>query len=66
MVLNYLQVDRSKNYFAETLLKKELLSVDNESILVTEISWFSMAYYLDVMRLRDDVALVKAADFSRS
>jgi len=63
MVLNYLQVDRSNNYFAETLLKKELLSVDNESILVTEISWFSMAYYLDVMRLRDDVALVKAADF---
>ncbi len=63
MISNYLQVDRSNNYFAETLLKKELLSVDDESILVTEISWFSMAYYLDVMRLRDDVALVKAADF---
>jgi tetratricopeptide (TPR) repeat protein len=63
MALNYLKVDRSNNYFAETLLKKELLSADDESILVTEISWFSMAYYLDVMRLRDDVVLVKAADF---
>ncbi len=63
MISNYLQVDRSNNYFAETILKKELLSVDDESILVTEISWFNMAYYLDVMRLRDDVVLVKAADF---
>jgi hypothetical protein len=63
MILNYLQADRSNNYFAETLLKKELLTADDESILVTEISWFSMAYYLDVMRLRDDVVLVKAADF---
>jgi hypothetical protein len=63
MISNYYKVDRSGSYFAETLSKKELLSVDDESILVTEISWFSMAYYLDVMRLRDDVVLVKAADF---
>jgi hypothetical protein len=63
MISNYFQTDRSNNYFAETLSKKELLAVDDESILVTEISWFHMAYYLDVMRLRDDVILVKAADF---
>lgn len=63
MISNYLRVDRSGSYFAETLLKKELLSVDDEGILVTENSWFNMAYFLDVMRLRDDVVLVKAADF---
>jgi len=63
IIANYLKVDRSNNYFAESYLKKEILSLDDESILVTEISWFSMAYYLDVMRLRDDIALVKAADF---
>lgn len=63
VITNFFKVDRSNSYFAETLLKKELLSLDDESILVTEISWFNMAYHLDVMRLRDDVALVKAADF---
>jgi tetratricopeptide (TPR) repeat protein len=63
MISNYFKVDRSGSYFAETLLKKELLSVDDEGILVAENSWFNMAYFMDVMRLRDDVALVKAADF---
>ncbi len=63
MIPNYIKVDQSNNYFAETYLKKEILSVDDESILVTEISWFNMAYFMDVMRLRDDVTLVKAADF---
>jgi len=63
MISNYFKVDRSGSYFGETLLKKELLSVDDEGILVAENSWFNMAYFLDVMRLRDDVALVKAADF---
>ncbi|MZH13764.1 MAG: DUF2723 domain-containing protein [Nitrospinae bacterium] len=63
LISNYLKVDRSNNYFAESYLKKELLSADDESILVTEVSWFYMAYYLDVMRLRDDMTLVKAADF---
>ena len=63
MISNYFKVDRSGSYFAETLSKKELLAADDDSILVTEISWFNMAYYLDVVRLRDDVILVKAADF---
>ena len=63
MISNYSKTDRSESYFGEALLKKELLSVDDEGILITENSWFNMAYYLDVMRLRDDVALVKAADF---
>jgi tetratricopeptide (TPR) repeat protein len=63
MISNYIKADRSSSYFGETWLKKELLSVDDESIFVTEVSWFNMAYFLDVMRLRDDVALVKASDF---
>ncbi|MFT4578009.1 MAG: tetratricopeptide (TPR) repeat protein [Nitrospinales bacterium] len=63
MISNYIKVDRSGSYFGESLLKKELLSVDDEGVLVAENSWFNMAYFLDVMRLRDDVALVKAADF---
>ena len=63
MISNYVKTDRSSSYFGETYLKKELLSVDDESIFVTEVSWFNMAYFLDVMRLRDDVALVKSSDF---
>ncbi len=63
MISNYVKVDRSNKYFAEAYLKKSLLSLDDKSVLVTEVSWFYMAYYLDVMRLRDDVVLVKAADF---
>ncbi len=63
MISNFVKVDRSNNYFAESYLKKAILSLDDESIYVTEISWFYMAYYMDVMRLRDDVSLVKAGDF---
>jgi hypothetical protein len=63
LISNFVKVDRSDNYFAEAYLKKAILSLDDESIYVTEISWFYMAYYMDVMRLRDDVSLVKAADF---
>ena len=63
MILNYMRADRSNTYFAEALSKKELLSLDDDSVLVSEISWFNMAYHLDVMRLRDDVKLIKAADF---
>ena len=63
MISNFFKVDRSDSYFGETLLKKELLSVDDEGVLVAENSWFNMAYFLDVLRLRDDVALVKASDF---
>jgi tetratricopeptide (TPR) repeat protein len=63
MISNYLKVDRSGSYFGETLLKKELLSIDNEGVLVAENSWFNMAYFRDVIRLRDDITLVKAADF---
>ena len=60
---NYNKVDRSGNYFAESLLKRMVLSLDNDSIFVAGISWFNVAYHQDVMRLRDDVTFVKAWDF---
>jgi hypothetical protein len=60
---NYYKVDRSGNYFAESLLKRMILSIDDNSIFITGISWFNTAYHQDVMRLRDDVTFVKAWDF---
>ncbi len=60
---NYSKVDRSGNYFAESLLKRMVLSLDDNSVFVAGISWFNTAYHQDVMRLRDDVTLVKAWDF---
>jgi hypothetical protein len=38
MISNYTKTDRSESYFGEALLKKELLSVDDEGILITENS----------------------------
>lgn len=63
MISNYVKADRSNSYFGETYLKKELLSLDDEAIFITEVSLFNQAYFLDVMRLRDDVAMVKSSDF---
>lgn len=60
---NFNKVDRSDNYFAESLLKRMVLSLDDDSIFVAGISWFNSAYHQDVMRLRDDVTFVKAWDF---
>ena len=60
---NYSKVDRSGNYFAESLLQRMILSLDDNSIFVAGISWFNSAYHQDVMRLRDDVTFVKAWDF---
>jgi tetratricopeptide (TPR) repeat protein len=60
---NYAKVDRSGNYFAESLLKRMVLSLDDNSIFVAGISWFNLAYHQDVMRIRDDVTFVKAWDF---
>ena len=60
---NFSKVDRSDNYFAETLLKRMILSLDDNSIFVAGISWFNSAYHQDVMRLRDDITFVKAWDF---
>jgi tetratricopeptide (TPR) repeat protein len=60
---NYYKVDRSGNYFAESLLKRMVLSLDDNSVFVAGISWFNSAYHQDVMRIRDDVTFVKAWDF---
>jgi len=60
---NYSKVDRSGHYFAESLLQRMILSLDDNSIFVAGISWFNSAYHQDVMRLRDDVTFVKAWDF---
>ena len=60
---NYSRVDRSGNYFPESLLKRMVLSLEDNSIFVAGISWFNSAYHQDVMRLRDDVTMVKAWDF---
>jgi tetratricopeptide (TPR) repeat protein len=63
ILTNFNKVDRSENYFAESLLKRMVLSLDDNSIFVAGISWFNVAYHQDVMRLRDDVTFVKAWDF---
>jgi hypothetical protein len=60
---NFGKVDRSENYFAESLVKRMILSLDDNSIFIAGISWFNTAYHQDVMRLRDDVTFVKAWDF---
>jgi tetratricopeptide (TPR) repeat protein len=60
---NFSKVDRTDNYFAESLLKRMILSLDDNSIFVAGISWFNSAYHQDVMRLRDDVTFLKAWDF---
>jgi len=60
---NYGKVDRSGNYFAQSLLQRMILSLDDNSIFVAGISWFNSAYHQDVMRLRDDVTFMKAWDF---
>jgi len=60
---NYAAVDRSGQYFAETLLKREFLSLDNHALFVPGMSWFNFHYHNDVTRLRDDVVAMNAWDF---
>jgi tetratricopeptide (TPR) repeat protein len=60
---NYSAVDRSGQYFAETLLKREFLSLDNHALFIPGMSWFNFHYHNDVMRLRDDVVAMNAWDF---
>ena len=55
-------MDRSKNYFGDTIFKQLFLSIDNRSLFVTGVSWFHYYYYNDVLRLRDDVTQINAWD----
>jgi len=62
-VRNFLSADRSGQYLGETLLKREVLSLDNHALFIPGISWFNYHYLNDVLRLRDDVVAMNAWDF---
>ncbi len=59
---NFQKADRSGLYFGETLLQKASLSLENRGVFISGVSWFNMFYNNEVMRLRDDVTVVKAWD----
>ena len=61
-ISNFPQADRSGLYFGETLLQEASLSLENRSVFITGMSWFNTFYNNEVMRLRDDVTVVKAWD----
>ncbi len=62
ILANYHQADRSGSYFGESLLKRTFLSLEDNSLFITGMSWFNFYYHHDVMRLRDDVTGIKAWD----
>jgi len=62
ILTHYPRVDRSADYFGESLLKRVFLSLENRSLFLTGMSWFNFYYHNDIMRLRDDVTAVKAWD----
>jgi tetratricopeptide (TPR) repeat protein len=59
---SYFQVDRSKNYFGDTIFKSMFLSLENRSVLLAGVSWFHSYYYNDILRLRDDVTQINVWD----
>lgn len=57
---NLSKADRSGLYFAETMMQKMSLSLENRSVFITGTSWFNIFYIHEVMRLRDDVTPIIA------
>ncbi len=62
ILANYKQVNRSEHYAAETLSQKVFLSVPDNALFVSGITWFQYFYFKDVVRLRDDIVGVPAWD----
>jgi len=60
--LNFVKVDRSGNYTAESLYKRIYLTLEDRAIFIPGLSWFHYFYYQDVSRLRDDVTAVNVWD----
>jgi hypothetical protein len=61
-LINYYKVDRSGHYFAETLGKKIYLSLPDNAVFITGLSWFNYYYAKDIQRLRDDVTAISSWD----
>jgi hypothetical protein len=59
---NYSRVDHSWNYLPETLTRQVYLTLPNQAVFVTGLSWFYYNYNQDVRRLRDDVTAVTVWD----
>jgi len=59
---NYVRVDHSWNYLPETLTRQVYLTLPDQAVFVSGLSWFYYNYNQDVRRLRDDVTAVTAWD----
>ena len=59
---NYSRVDHSWNHLPETLTRQVYLSLPDQAVFVSGLSWFFYNYNQDVRRLRDDVTAVTVWD----
>ena len=59
---NYARVDHSWNYLSETLTRSVYLTLPDQAVFVSGLSWFFYNYNQDVHRLRDDVTAVTVWD----
>ncbi len=59
---NYSRVDHSWNHLSETLTRQVYLTLPDQAVFVSGLSWFFYNYNQDVRRLRDDVTAVTVWD----
>ena len=59
---NYSRVDHSWNHLSEMLTRQVYLSLPDNAVFVSGLSWFFYNYNQDVRRLRDDVTAVTVWD----